>query len=114
MVQESAAAIRGLGIQLTTVYSDGSRESQFLDASTLRCILVNEGMMRCNIFYYLAVAVAGRRTLVLLFPNARPRLPTIAYIYNTLVRVMCEPNMATYKGVEDDEDGGDAVAWEEK
>lgn len=90
-VQESVSAVRGLGVQLTTVYDDGSRSSTFIDASSIRGIIVNEGMQTCDVRYYLALVVSGRNKMVLLFDHARPRLPAIAHVYRHMTRLMCDP-----------------------
>jgi hypothetical protein len=91
VVQESVAAVRGLGLQLTTVYDDGSRESTFIEAGSIRGVIVNEGIRRCRVIYYLAVAASGRKNLVLLFEHSQPRLPTVAHIYSTFSKVLAEP-----------------------
>lgn len=90
VIQESVAAIRGLGLQITTVYENGRKDTTFIDSYSIRSIIVNEGIRSCNIIYYLAVIASGRRTMLLLYEYARPRLPVIAYIYSKLVRVLNE------------------------
>jgi hypothetical protein len=91
VVQESVACVRGLGVQVTTVFDDGSREVCFIDAASVKGIVINEGMRTCKVRYYLAVVAAGRRSMVLLFSHAQPRLPVIAHMYAHLTRVMTGP-----------------------
>jgi hypothetical protein len=90
VVQQSIAATRGLGLQLTSVADDGSRQSTFLDASGLRGIVINEGLRRCGVEYYLAIVASGKKKLLLPFDHARPRLPVLAHIYRHLTHIMCD------------------------
>jgi len=84
VVQESVVALRGLGVQLRTVRRGGGASVRFVDASRLRALVVNEGIQRCTVRYYLALVVAGRASLLLLFDHARPRLPAVGDIYRSL------------------------------
>ena len=88
VVQESVVALRGLGVQLRTVRRGGAASVTFFDAAHLRALVVNEGIQRCSVRYYLALVVAGRATLLLLFDHARPRLPAIGSIYRSLLTVL--------------------------
>lgn len=90
VIQESVAAIRGLGLQITTIYNNGHKETTFIDAYSIRSIIVNEGIRSCNVLYYLAVIASGRRNMLLLYEYSRPRLPVIAYIYSKLIQVLSE------------------------
>lgn len=88
VVQESMLVIRNLGIQLKSVTSSGSSSYQFIDASSVKSIIINEGIQSCDVRYYLAIVVAGRKTLVLAFDGSRPRLPVLSRIYRTVHTVM--------------------------
>ena len=84
-------AVRGLGLALTDLRGGAVVSRRFVDAGALKSIVVNEGMQRCDVAFYLACVVAGQGRLLLLFERARPRLPVIARIQRELDAVMFEP-----------------------
>ena len=79
---------RGLGLALTDLRGGAVVRRSFVPARALRSILVNEGIQRCDVAFYLACVVAGRDSLLLLFEAARPRLPVLARIHRELDAVM--------------------------
>lgn len=85
VVQESVVAMRGLGLQMRALRADGAQHCHFIDAHSLKAVIVNEGIQMCDVRYYLALVVSGRRNLVLLFDAARPRLPCIGRAYRLLL-----------------------------
>lgn len=85
VVQESVVAMRGLGLQMRSLRANGSQHCHFIDAHSLKAVIVNEGIQMCDVRYYLALVVSGRRNLVLLFDAARPRLPCIGRAYRLLL-----------------------------
>lgn len=108
VVQESVIAMRGLGVQLRTVRQQrrgmcGLRAAgagsgggggappstcRFVDASSLKALVVNEGIQACDVRYYLALVTAGQARLLLLFDHARPRLPALSRAYRSLLPVL--------------------------
>lgn len=84
VIQESAVALRGLGLQLKTLRSDGKEKCSFYDSFSLKSLLVHEGIQFCAVRYYCAAVVAGKKSLVLLFEHSRPRLPFLGKIYRAL------------------------------
>lgn len=88
VVQESLVALRGVGVQMRAVHANGASSSQFIDAHSLREIIVHEGIQTCSVRYYMALVVTGREKLVLAFDAARPRLPVLSRIYRTIHPVM--------------------------
>lgn len=91
IVQENVVAIRGVGVQMTSVYDTGRRVRTFVQSDRIRAALVNEGIQGCDVRYYLALLVAGREGMVLLFDAARPRLPVLSHIYRHLLQCMTVP-----------------------
>jgi hypothetical protein len=87
-VQESILVVRGLGVQLRSVFTNGSSSYQFIDASSVKAIIVNEGIQTCDVRYYMAIVVAGQKKLVLTFQSSRPRLPILSRIYRDVHTVM--------------------------
>jgi hypothetical protein len=90
VVEESLLAMRGLGLQLTTRRDDGSTSSQFIDAQSVKALVVNEGVQSCDVWYYLAVVVVGRPTMVLAYEASRPRLAVLSHIYKRVHSLMYE------------------------
>ena len=95
VVQESVLALRGLGVQVKSVRRGGAAAVRFVDAGSLRALVVNEGVQRCDVRYYLALVLAGAgaaaaaadadRALLTLFDASRPRLPALASAYRSLL-----------------------------
>ncbi len=85
VVQESVLALRGLGVQVKTVRRGGAAACRFVDAGSVRALVVNEGFQACDVRYYLALVLARRGRLMLLFDHARPRLPALASAYRALL-----------------------------
>ena len=86
--EQRVLAVRGLGLALTDLRGGAVARRAFVDAGALKSIVVNEGVQRCDVAFYLACVVAGRGELLLLFDRARPRLPVIARILRELDAVM--------------------------
>jgi hypothetical protein len=86
--EQRVLAVRGLGLALTDLRGGAVVRRSFVPARALRSILVNEGIQRCDVAFYLACVVAGRDSLLLLFEAARPRLPVLAKIHRELDAVM--------------------------
>jgi hypothetical protein len=86
--EQRVLAVRGLGLALTDLRGGAVVRRSFVPARALRSILVNEGIQRCDVAFYLACVVAGRDSLLLLFETARPRLPVLAKIHRELDAVM--------------------------
>jgi len=100
VVQESLVAMRGLGVQLKSVRRNGAASCQFLDANSLKSVVINEGIQMCDVRYYMALVVVGRKSLVLLFDNSRPRLPLLSKAYRQISPVLfpevCEADVERY------------------
>lgn len=88
VVEESVLAMRHLGVQLRRVTTNGAAQYSFYDASSVKAIVVNEGIQTCAVRYYMALVVTGRRALVLAFDAARPRLPVLSSVFTRLHTVM--------------------------
>lgn len=85
---ETVLAVRNVGLQLTTVFDDGSKAVKFVDSGSIRAIVMNEGIQGCGVHYYIAIIVAGQRDMVLAFPHVQPRLAIAAPIFREMHSVM--------------------------
>jgi GPI-GlcNAc transferase complex, PIG-H component len=117
VIQESVVALRGLGLQIKTLRSDGNEKCNFYDSYSLKSLLIHEGIQFCAVRYYAAVVVAGKKSLVLLFDHSRPRLPLLGKIYRALYPCLfpdaaaadvdryCEPLLASLASGSDPQHG---------
>jgi hypothetical protein len=85
---ESVLAARGVGLQLTSTFDSGARTVRFLEAQTIRSIIINEGIQGCTVQFYLAVIATGQKEMVLVFPHSQPRLAVIVPIFRDLHALM--------------------------
>ena len=88
IIQESLLALRGVGIQTRTLRSTGAVVCKLYDASSLREIIIHEGVQTCHVRFYLALVVSDSKNLSLAFDTSRPRLPILSRIYRTIHPVM--------------------------
>lgn len=95
---ESVLAVRGVGLQFTAEFDDGSRAVRFVDARAVRAVVMNEGVEGCGVHYYIAVVAAGQREMQLAFPYTRPRLAVAAPIFREIHNVMLAPSAAASAG----------------
>jgi hypothetical protein len=91
VVSESLVVAAGLGAQTAVRKSNGAVATHFIPAASLRTVVVNEGVQMCDVHYYLAVLVAGRKTLVLPFEHARPRLPVLGRVFRLVAATLRLP-----------------------
>lgn len=65
--KECVLVVQGLGVQLTRIYWSGARRHTFLEHSSIKDVIINEGFTTCRVIFYLAFVVAGRSSMVLTF-----------------------------------------------
>lgn len=80
--------LRGVGVQRCIVDAAGGRRTTFVPAADVAAVVVNEGITRCDVRYYLALVVMGRPRLELLFEEPRPGLPVVADAYRAIHRAV--------------------------
>ena len=68
LATDGVTAIRNAGVELTTHYWSGAKETKFVDISHLRSIVLNEGFTRCSVIFYLALVLQNAESLTVLFP----------------------------------------------
>ena len=59
-MKESLLVIKDVGVQIKTTFCDGRSESRFLDQANIMEIIINEGMTRWQVKYYLAILLSGQ------------------------------------------------------
>ncbi|GIX84364.1 phosphatidylinositol N-acetylglucosaminyltransferase subunit H [Caerostris darwini] len=86
--QESLLVIASIGLQLTTTFVTGRKESQFIFNRNIYDVVINEGMYMHRIIFYLAVLLRDIKdplkisSIVPLFQHTFPRLDSLQKIYN--------------------------------
>jgi len=77
---------RGLRIASFTL----TKERHFIPLSAICDIVINEGLHRWNVRYYLCVIqdTGEKVTLDVIFKNILPRLPTLKYVYNEIHNIL--------------------------
>ncbi|CAL1269940.1 unnamed protein product [Larinioides sclopetarius] len=86
--QESLLVIASLGLQLTTTFVTGRKESQFIFNQNIYDVVINEGMYMHRIIFYLAVLLRDIKEplkishIIPLFQHTFPRLDCLEKIYN--------------------------------
>ena len=84
IVAESVAVLPGLGVQLCTARESGARQERFLDRAAFSSAVINEGVDRCRIVYYMAfllLEAPSRRELAVAFPTLLPRLHVLRSVF---------------------------------
>lgn len=85
---ESLLVIKDLGLELKTTYLlFNKQESKFIDQSKILEIIINEGISRWQVKFYLAVIVDGGSVAVV-FENLLPRLDVLKEVYNGTRKMM--------------------------
>ncbi|GBL86396.1 Phosphatidylinositol N-acetylglucosaminyltransferase subunit H [Araneus ventricosus] len=86
--QESLLVIASLGLQLTTTFVTGRKESQFIFNQNIYDVVINEGMYMHRIIFYLAVLLRDIKEplkmshIIPLFQHTFPRLDSLEKIFN--------------------------------
>ena len=87
--EESFTVIRGVGIQLETVFCNGKRSTVFLDRARVRDIVINEGFRRQRVVFFLAVLLKDDEDqVVVVFEHSLPRLATLLEVYDGARRML--------------------------
>ncbi|GAM28489.1 hypothetical protein SAMD00019534_116650, partial [Acytostelium subglobosum LB1] len=78
--EESLTVIRELGIQLRKKYL--LKETvEFIEKSRISSIIINEGISRYRVVYYMAFIVEGKQKMILAFDDLIPRINVLLKIY---------------------------------
>ena len=84
VVSESVSVLPGLGVQLCTARASGARQERFLDRASFSSVVLNEGVDRCRIIFYMAFVLLdapSRHELAVAFPNMLPRLDVLRSVW---------------------------------
>jgi hypothetical protein len=68
VVQESLLVMRGVGVQLGTLYSNGRREQQLIQQAHIKNVIINEGIKSYKVMFYMAFLVEGVDHMLIAFP----------------------------------------------
>jgi hypothetical protein len=71
---EALLVARDLGLQVRTRYASGVQRTRFVDRAHLRDVVVNEGIVRQSVIFYLAVVVEGQDRLLVVFEVQGPHV----------------------------------------
>lgn len=97
--QEIVTVIRSTGVQLTTLYATGRRQTQFIDLRHIDDVVINEAVSMHKVVYYLAVllksdehhqSLHGSTRVLPFFLHSMPRLDTLTDIYQSIHSVLWE------------------------
>eukprot|EP01126_Amoeba_proteus_P042054 TRINITY_DN4557_c0_g1_i1.p1 TRINITY_DN4557_c0_g1~~TRINITY_DN4557_c0_g1_i1.p1 ORF type:complete len:114 (-),score=10.68 TRINITY_DN4557_c0_g1_i1:182-523(-) len=83
VMEESLLVIRQLGIQLNTKYYSGREDSQFIDNSKIKHVIINEGITCGDIIFYMAFIVKNKKKMVVAFKHLRPKLCPLEEIWQS-------------------------------
>ena len=79
--EESLLVTQKLGVQIERVYFSGRRSYEFVDIDTIEDVIINEGITRCKIVYYMAFLLSTKDDPLVVFENhpRRKVLETICH-----------------------------------
>ena len=79
--EESLLVIQKLGVEIERLYFSGKRTFEFVDIDTIEDVIINEGITRCKIVYYMAFLLSTKNDPLVVFENFPPRktLETICH-----------------------------------
>uniref|UniRef100_UPI00358E5800 phosphatidylinositol N-acetylglucosaminyltransferase subunit H isoform X1 n=1 Tax=Myxine glutinosa TaxID=7769 RepID=UPI00358E5800 len=99
---ESILVISGTGVQLSTSFASGRCDTHFIEMDVVKDIVINEGIHRQEVIYYLCVLVRndqksdGLKAILPVFLAARPRLDCLRKVYRGCQEILhAEPNKST-------------------
>ena len=84
--------VRGVGLQRTSRFALCGSRTNFMPVHDIEAVIVNEGITRCNVRYYLALVIARRQRMELLFEQAQPRLHILSDAYRTINKALYHEN----------------------
>ena len=85
---ESILVVRHVGVQRCVYNCAGWRTVKFIPAEDIVSVVVNEGITRCDVRYYLALVVTNRPRMELLFAESRPALGIVARAYRAMTATL--------------------------
>ena len=74
--EESLLVTQKLGVQIERVYFSGRRSYEFVDIDTIEDVIINEGITRCKIVYYMAFLLSTKDDPLVVFEN-HPRTESL-------------------------------------
>ncbi|EFA80321.1 putative glycosyltransferase [Heterostelium album PN500] len=79
--EESLTVIRELGVQLRKKYYFIGESTRFIEKPKIQSIIINEGISRYRVTFYMAFLVEGKQKMVLAFDDLIPRINVLLKIY---------------------------------
>jgi len=86
--EERVLVVQDLGIQLSTVYWTGRHADTFIDKDKIKDIIINEGITRCKVIFYMAIILKGEDSMRLVFSHICLRLPLVLKVYRGIRAVI--------------------------
>jgi len=86
--EERVLVVQDLGIQLSTVYWTGRHADTFIDKDKIKDIIINEGITRCKVIFYMSIMLEGEENMRLVFSHIFLRLPLILKVYRGIRAVI--------------------------
>ena len=81
--EESLLVTQKLGVQIERVYFSGKRSYEFVDIDTIEDVIINEGITRCKIVYYMAFLLSTKSDPLVVFETFPPRKMLEAICHGT-------------------------------
>jgi|EP00945_MAST-04E_sp_MAST-4E-sp1_P003833 hypothetical protein len=72
VAEESLLVTQKLGVQIERVFFSGRRSYEFVDMHSVDDAIINEGITRCKVIYYMAFLLSNRKDPLLVFQNSPP------------------------------------------
>ncbi|EGG16506.1 putative glycosyltransferase [Cavenderia fasciculata] len=80
--EESMVIMRELGVQLTRkYYLKFFNKVEFIDKTKIQSIVINEGISRYSVTFYMAFIVEGKSKMILAFEDLIPRINILLKVY---------------------------------
>ncbi|KAF2077614.1 hypothetical protein CYY_001077 [Polysphondylium violaceum] len=86
--EESLIVMRELGVQIKRKYFLRPDTLEFIDKNKIQNVIINEGITKHNVIFYMAFIVEGKNKMVLAFEDLIPRLNILLQIYRGTLSVI--------------------------
>jgi len=83
VMEEALTVMRGLGIQLETVYRSGKAVQHFIEKKQIKDVIINEGIKSYKIVCYICILVEGQDKMTIAFHNLLPKLELLIPVFRT-------------------------------
>ncbi|KAH9101428.1 hypothetical protein LEN26_015236 [Aphanomyces euteiches] len=81
VIEESVLVIPQIGVQLRKKQQNGHEKFMFLEATSIKAVVINEAITFSDVIYYLAFIVQDESKMILAFEAFRPRVIALQKIY---------------------------------